>query len=497
MPAKLFVIVDSLSQGFQSGSIFDTRVSYPALIASALGDSDFRMPDFRGEGGLPINLEQLFRLLADRYGEKISWLEIVSALASVGSFFDKVEDYWERGDGIRPSGTGPLHHNLAVWGFSVSDADRLTEAICRRVIPPARDDFLPWRQVPEWPMYRTARRTLNPTFAVQYEEYTQIDAARAIAEAEGGIENLIVWLGTNNCLGTVTTLKIRLSQEDDINRLAYERECNLWQPHHFGKLYKRMADGIDAVGAQNVFVATVPHITIPPVSRGVSPGAAAGEEQDADGYYEFYTHFWIWDEDFARAPDKYPYLSRGDARMIDQTIDDYNDIIRQEAAQRGWRVVDLCAVLDQLAFRRQGGKPTYVFPSGLIAALKRKRDTRNRFDENDRPILDTRYLRKIKETDGSYTYQGGLISLDGLHPTTIGYGITAHEFLKVMADVVPTQPLDWDRIVQADRLVRDLPNNLESLRDILGFVFGQGPMQSLIRSIGSGMAAPAEGGMRR
>jgi hypothetical protein len=488
MPAKLVVIGDSLSQGFQSASIFNTRFSYPAMIASALSENDFRVPDFSGEGGLPINLEQLFRLLASRYGPDINFLEIPFALGTVNSFLDRVEDYWERGAGMRPSSSGPLHHNLAVWGFSVGDVDTLTEGLCRRVIPPARDDLPLLRQIVEWPMYRTARRTLNPSFSSSYENFNQLDVAQTIADTNGGIENLIVWLGANNCLGTVTTLKIQWSEDNDFDRLAYERSCNLWRPEHFQILYTRVAERIELIGADNVFVATVPHVTIPPVSRGISPGAPAGQERDADGYYQFYTHFWIWDADFARAPHNYPKLTGSEARIIDGVVDEYNAIIRAEAAARGWHVVDLCKVLDELAFRRQGGNPVYQFPIELVDALKRNYHTKNRFDATGRPILDTRFLRRTRKPDGSSDYQGGLVSLDGIHPTTIGYGITAHEFLKIMGDFVPVQALDWDSIIQADTLVRRLPDNLENLRQILGFVFSLTGMQGMIHQLGTGMA---------
>lgn len=73
MTAKLVVIGDSLSQGFQSGSIYNTFKSYPAMLADALNDNfNFSYPMFGasedgksddGEGGLPINLEMLLRVL--------------------------------------------------------------------------------------------------------------------------------------------------------------------------------------------------------------------------------------------------------------------------------------------------------------------------------------------------------------------------------------------------------------------------------------------------
>jgi hypothetical protein len=47
-----------------------------------------------------------------------------------------------------------------------------------------------------------------------------------------------------------------------------------------------------------------------------------------------------------------------------------------------------------------------------------------------------------------------LSSLDGVHPSAIGHGLLAYEFLKVMRDagVVDDVQLDWDAIFKSDRL---------------------------------------------
>jgi GDSL-like Lipase/Acylhydrolase len=483
MPTKLVAIGDSLTHGVQSGSISRTHLAYPAMLAKCLSETPdtFKVPDFSGEGGLPLNLENLFRLLAKRYGEKINWLEAVPAALTVRSFLDRVEDYWERGEGLQPSLTGKLHHNLAVLSFQLADCDTLTEAICRRNLPAPKDDFL--NQVPEFPIYRAARRTLNPSFDPAYENLSQIAAAKKIAEEQGGIENLIFWLGANNCLGTVIDLEIRWSEEADIDRLSHERNCNLWRPEHFQKLLDRIAPKINAIGAKNVFTATIPHVTIPPVSRGVSLNKE--QELSNDGYYEYYTHFWVWDDDFAKNPQNYPSLKRENAREIDKTIDTYNQIIQTTAQQHGWHVVDITTQLDRLAFRRQKGQPQYEFPAELIAALKANPNTQERFRASGVPILDTRYLRlNPKETDPEKRYQGGILSLDGIHPTTIAYGLIAHNFLNVMtqkAGVKLVKSLDWNEIVREDSLITNLPANLSSLRETIGFLYSQRMLLSLVQ----------------
>src|SRR5215211_5723979 len=71
---RIVVLGDSLSHGFQSGAIFNTSLSYPALIARALGFVEFRHPVYDGPGdGLPINLEFLLRDLERRFGDELDW----------------------------------------------------------------------------------------------------------------------------------------------------------------------------------------------------------------------------------------------------------------------------------------------------------------------------------------------------------------------------------------------------------------------------------------
>jgi hypothetical protein len=59
---RLVTIGDSLTQGFQSGAVFHTDLSWPAIVAWELGWYDqFRKPVYGGPGGLPLNIELLLR----------------------------------------------------------------------------------------------------------------------------------------------------------------------------------------------------------------------------------------------------------------------------------------------------------------------------------------------------------------------------------------------------------------------------------------------------
>ncbi|MGC1306580.1 MAG: hypothetical protein WA885_05075 [Phormidesmis sp.] len=473
MSAKLVAIGDSVTEGFLNGSISKTHLSYPALIADCLGDTDFNLPDFSGAGGLPLNFEALLNHLDSHVQPDSGFPEQV-----VQQFLDAVEDYWERGEGTQPAATGPLHRNLAIWGFQLPDCDTLSDEVCQQYIPPATDH--PIAQQPEFALYRTARRTLNPSQSAEYQSLTQLGVAQQIAEREG-IENLIFWLGSNHCLDTVVKLQIEWSTAETLEQPLHLRTANLWRPEHFQQVLHRVADQVEALGAKNIFVGNVPHVTIPPVSRGVTPGAAPGMGQDADGYFEYYTHFWIWDSEFD--PAKHPHLTRSQVRQIDTTIDEYNQIIQNEATIRGWHLVDTATVLDKLSFRRQQGHSTYPFPPELVAALRANPQTQDRITCDGNVLLDTRSFQVDNQaTAPNRKYKGGLFSLDGVHPTTLGYGLIAHEFLQAMQKVWCHQginpvvkPLDWSKIVASDTLLTAPPANLASLPNILAILLGQAP----------------------
>jgi hypothetical protein len=498
MTARLVTIGDSLTQGFQHGAIRRSGWAFPAMVARALGAEPFRSGDFSGDGmgGPLLDLEILLDRLSADAGRKLDLWDAPGALLVLQRMMSHVEDYWERGPGARASDTGPLHHNLGIWGFQVLDALTLSDAVCARHIPRAHDNLI--NQIPEHAMYRSARRVCNPGGLRDLEPLTPLGLAQRLG-AEQGIENLVVGLGANDALGTCVSLKVRPSSQADLTQLAHERSCNLWQPDHFAGNYRDLARQLEHVKAERVFLTTVPHVTIAPVTRGVTPGARPGGKPELeDGYYEYYTRFWIWDRHFD--PARNSYLTREQARRIDRTIDLYNESIRHEASQRGWHVIDLCAVLDQLAFRRNRGRPPYRLPDGLIAALRDHTATRFRVRPDGEVLLDTRYIRLPEQVplDSASSdtwraaYKGGLFGLDGVHPSTVGYGIIAHEVLSAFkaAGVPGADParLDWRGIVAADGLLQRPPALLSSLESTLDALFRKLPLDRLVDKL-AGYAA--------
>ena len=502
MVARLVTLGDSLTHGFQSGAISRPQWSYPAIVARALAEPNFRYAPFDGGGfgGPLVDFELLLRRLSDesRRTELRIW-DLPGAALSTIDFMSRVEDYWERGPGTERTDSGPRHHNLGVWGFDVLDTLTLSDAVCYRNTPPATNQLI--NQIPEFGMYRSARRVFNPSQAPELEELVPIQIARQIATQEGGIETLIVALGQNNVLGTCVRLELEWSQSSDLHKLSHQRSCTIWNPEHFEQLYRRLSEELVSVGARHTVVGTIPHVTVVPLTRGVSPRARArGTDELHEGYYEYYTRFWIWDDTFN--PSVHEHFTREDAMKIDSTIDEYNKIIRAAAKAHGFVVIDFAEILDQLAFRRQKGKPTYEFPPGLVQALKDNPATAFRVRPDGTVLLDSRYLtipeRAPQHSDPSEiwqkAYRGGLFGLDGAHPTTIGYGLMAYAVLATLraAGVPGADPnqLPWKEIVRNDSLVLDPPALLTSLQQTLNTIFSNYKLARAIEKIG-GYAAEA------
>lgn len=435
--AKLVAVGDSLTQGFQSFAISKTALSYPAMIAECLGIEvpDFLVPDFLGKGGLPLNVEWLARGLEQSYGSEINPFEWLFALDTINDLVDEVEDYWERGRGAQPN-RDVYYHNLAVWGFEVADAYTITAEMCENAVGASKDD---WFRPPSAPRLRTAYRVLNPAHLATRRRDTQIEVAKRIKQRDGEIENLIVWLGANNCLFTVVELEIKETGDEPP---PPNSEYTLWTPTAFRKDYDKLVEQVQAIGANNVYVATVPHVTIPPVTRGIMQDR--GRLPEDKKYFDYYTYFYIQDKDFD--PTKHRHLTAAQAQKIDQYIDEYNQIIRQYAAAKGWHVMDASDLLDRLAVRRNHGKPTYEMPNAL-------RDLSVRFFEIG--------------SDGKVK-NGGLIGLDGIHPTTCGYAIIAQEFVKIMRAQNPDiRDVDFAAMRAWDTLVSKPPRTLYDMFGML------------------------------
>ncbi|WGF90041.1 hypothetical protein [Marinivivus vitaminiproducens] len=464
---KLFTIGDSISQGFMSLAAARSDLAFSTLIARSLGlepGSDaYPVPSW-GAGGLPLNVEVLLRRLEAEVGCDIEGLvEILRSGSAIAGFVDAVEDYYERGEGslARPqAGATAFFPNVASAGLTVADAWKLTPGLCAGII--ARDGGgrtdSPFFGLPSRPTERIAHAVLNPSRNPRFDGTSQLDWLRAHVEREG-VENLILWLGSNNILGTIIRMRVHETPESGPSPLTmgYEERSafNFWRLEHFREEFAELIARVDAILQGNprpcrVFVATIPPVTIAPLAKGIGGTVRVedpfGVVTPSAVYFERYTYF-PFDDDPDGVPDDLS-LSLDDALRIDRTIAAYNRAIRHLVEERNrmdagharYVVVDIAEHLLRLAYKRNGGRPTYRLPDGL----------RRHVDRTGKPV-DTRYYHADRE--GRLT-AGGVFSLDGVHPGAIGHGLIAHEFLEVMrangAEVV--RELDWDAIVASDSL---------------------------------------------
>src|SRR4051794_22100070 len=435
---RLVALGDSLTQGFQSGATINGDLAYPALIARAQGWFDaYRAPRYGGPGGgLPLNVEWLLRDLEARYGAGLSLWETPAAALRIRSLMDAGEDYWERGAGRAAPRVTDITQALAVVSWDLRDALSWTAESLAAAIGVPGDDVI--AQIVENFRLRAALRVYPGS------SQTLLDAARTLGEA-GGIETLVVMLGANEALDAVVEL-----------RVAWGDTVTL--PSAFVTQLQTLEAEVERVAARHVIWATVPHVTIAPLARGVGGKVAPGSR-----YFAYYTRPWISDEQFDPAHDA--HITGEEARAVDIAIDAYNDAITElvgRARDRGrdCYLFELSGALDRLASRRfiedPAARPPWWTPYPLPPALAA-------LD----PVPDSHFLTSDRH-GGRAT--GGLFSLDGVHPTTVAYGLIAQELIAIMRLAgAASDDIDFEWLIEQDTLIRSPPQNLGAGLETLGW----------------------------
>jgi hypothetical protein len=437
----LVTIGDSLTHGVSSGAVFHTTLSWPAQVAAALGVGDFDTPSYDGPlDGLPINLEKLLRRAGTSFGEDINVFEKLRAPLVLHRIVDSNEDYWERGAGSAPPQTDVRYHNLGIYGWDLRDALSFSDGRAAAGSSASQRDNLLGAK-PDRDNDIAAHSVLAP-FGI---DATQVSAAAAHG-ADGGIGTLIVALGANNALDSVVSKEVKWSATgfDDLDAKG---AFNVWTPTHFAQEYAVLVGEIKQIPAQRIVLATVPHVTIAPIAKGVNPDNPGEKWQEGSRYFPYYADPWIDEDDFR--PSRHRHLTHAQARAIDSAIDQFNttitDAVRHARTEgRDWYVLDLCGLLDSLAYRR------YV--SDADAA------ERNEWVEYQLPApiahLDTRMFRANEHG----RYQGGLFGLDAIHPSISAYGVLAQEVLDVLAVAgLAGTPIDFTALLAKDSLNADPP----------------------------------------
>jgi len=155
------------------------------------------------------------------------------------------------------AGRRQFYPNVSVAGFTVADAWLVTPRLCINRIagdPDANDGFF---ALPNRRFERTAHAVLNPSRDPAFDDFSQLEWLRRHHQDGDGVENLFLWLGSNNALGTIVRMDVRSTADAGRHRLepvarlldlARERndreELRLW----LGELLAGLAkQGLEAV----------------------------------------------------------------------------------------------------------------------------------------------------------------------------------------------------------------------------------------------------------
>lgn len=453
------------------------------MVARAMGpDTTFETPLFTAQTGIPINIEMLVRGMSDEFGDEITWNEYLNAGAHLYKTLRRIKNYWEGNKKSLEIERDMPYHNQGIWGVSTSDTWLMNAKYCREQIENYKPRYTVFSVLPDNALYTTARIVLNPEFSEEYSKHSMIDNVEEI-QRDGGIENLISCIGHNNIVGAVTNLELIYSEKEDLNAPHHQRRCTIFRPEHFEDETRILYQKLSKIGVKRVFVPTLPYVTIPPAIRGVNND----KSKPRTGYFDYYSRFWIWDEDFN--PDKHAHLTKEDAIKLDQHIDQYNRIIYELAEEFGFHVVPVGHYVSAAARRRLGAEKVRPFPEQFLETLKNNPKTSYLIDKDGKTRISTDFIRL--EDDSRKLDRGGIFSLDGLHPSTIGYGLIANIYKEQMEKkgVEFEGDIDWNFVIENETLVTDPPLLLNDLRLLLRFLaLGRGERitklgQNLLQSV--------------
>ena len=475
---RIFTIGDSISQGFRSGGTAFSEHAYSTYIAQALQETSYRRLQWPGIK-LKIDLEGMVKMLENKFGNDISALEWLPILGAISEFQDRSEDYYERGEGAMgrpaPNYAHDFTDNCAVEGMRVADAWEVTPRLCLKKVSAdqdsAKDNF--GIAMASSPFYRAAYKVLNPQSSDKYLDYSAIKWLKQIAATEG-VENAIVFLGANNALGTIFKLQLEPGDLTPGESKTFgsrttagkeEDRYTLWHPLAFEHDYRLLVSKIIEAMQENkkadwkIYLGTVPLVTIAAMIEGFGeerlvddPRVPAGTAQKRFRYYQYYKYYGV-NESTALQTGK--VMKFRDALFIDKVIINFNKSIEKIAREmngqigrKAFVVVDISNVLADMAWKRNSGMPSYQYPEELRWLF---------------PPINTKFYDVNSNGD---IVDGGIFSLDGIHPTVIGQGIIASEFLKSMIanGSAPSEAaLNWAAIIKDDKLRQEPLKIINSL----------------------------------
>ena len=483
----------------------------------------FRVPYFPGIG-LPLNIEELFEAIGPDFDSCIDAKELRGRLLFFSKFIDHFRDSYRLSE-VNYDG---IYHNLAVLSFQVFHSFTINSACYKELVEKNQKDIdkqlrrwkrrlsiiigasymsprivlglVKWinnRKLkkmltkstsvlararslielylerfadvdsdPSATMYRIAQHVLNPSQSPARNGWTQICNLKHIRDKEG-VENLILFLGANDCLGTVRDLEIRdMTGNCVLDDLEERGQYNLTSEDVFRRDYERMVRQISEVISKdtNVFVGNIPHVTIPPITQASNEIAFEHNERT---YFTRYAPFFANREE-DRLFEDLTHLAGDDARRIDDHIDALNNtidcIIHTVPRNGNWHLVDICSLLEGLAVRRTGNdsNPHHPLECFLLSDPNLPDTGHELLNSGLDPLPN---VRRFQTNDENERIDGGIFSLDCFHPTTIGQGLIAEAFVRAMKEAEVRHVtsnrldwrLDWGDIIENDTLIQDPP----------------------------------------
>ena len=336
--------------------------------------------------------------------------------ARVRDLMDEIEDYWERGAGRVAPDVRAINHALAMYGWNLRDARSPTRASSlAAAIKPPKDDLLDQLVENCEPARGAARLS-----ALRRRDAGD-DAARRGAGAG------------------------RRRRHRDPDRLPRRQQRARHGDRPQGRLERRRlrpaqaptrvapgglrapswpccAPRSSASAARHVIWATVPHVTVAPIARGVGGKVAPGLALLPVLHAPVDRRRRLRPATRTRTsppPRRAPSTTRS-------TL--YNEAITDTVARRPRRRPRLVPV------RRRGR----ARPAGPAGATSRTRARARRGGRRTRSRRS--WPRCARSPDSRFLTgdghggraTGGLFSLDGVHPTTVAYGLIARELIDIM-----------------------------------------------------------------
>ena len=103
--------------------------------------------------------------------------------------------------------------------------------------------------------------------------------------------------------------------------------------------------------------------------------------------------------------------------------------------------------------------------------------------DGERLTLDSRFMRTRSVDGATRLTQGGLFSLDGMHPTVTGYALVGQLLLDTMLAAgvdAERSKIDWPAVINADTLLHNPPRLLNDLQAMLRFVDRRGLLSAIL-----------------